>query len=172
MGARGIEDQNAEGMARPAIVAEEAFEAGLLDAGLFVDARDSAGSGVPSSFAQARVISLGTAQDGINQGGGSGPEIERGNGAGVTGFQERLSFRRREEQLVGAVGIVVQKLDTREERAGSLPVGDSLSANEIAPGIGAEMGSIDAAKNAVPIGVVALRAQEQVSRLRQFIGGL
>ena len=34
------------------------------------------------------------------------------------------------------------------------------------------MRGIDSAKNAVPIGVVALRPQEQVARLHQFIGGL
>src|SRR5260370_4112284 len=172
VGARGIKEQDAEGVARPAIVAEEALKAGLVYAGLFVDACNSASSGIAGSGAQTRMISLGASQNGIDEGGGSGAEIERDNGASVTGFQERLGFRRGEEQLVGAVGVVVQEFDTREERAGGLPVGDSLGANEIAPGIGAEMGSIDSAKNAVPISVVALRAHEELARLRPFIGGL
>src|SRR5882724_4514240 len=80
-------------------------------------------------------------------------------------------FKRGKEQLVRAVGVVVQKFDTRDERAGNLPVGDGLGANEIAPGIGAKMRGIDSAKNTVPIGIVALGAQEQVACLQQFIVG-
>ena len=94
-------------MAGPAIVAKEALEARLLDTGLFVDARDGGGSGIARGFTQARVISLGAAQDGIDECGGRRPEIERGDGAAVTGLQERLSLGRGNEQLVGAVGVVV-----------------------------------------------------------------
>src|SRR5258707_644398 len=172
MRARGIEKQNAESVARPAIITKKAFEAGLLDAGLFVDAGDSAGSGIAGGFAQARVISLRAAQDGIDERGGRGAEVEGGKGAAVNGLQERLSLGRGQEQLVGAVGVVIEQFNARSERAGGLPVSDGFGANEIAPRISAEVRGIDAAKNAVPIGVVALRAQEQIAGLRQFIGGL
>jgi len=159
-------------VAGPAIVAKEALEAGLFHAGLFVDASDGAGGGLARGFAQAGVIGLRAPQDGIDEGGGRGAEIERGDGATVTGLQKRLRFGRSKEQLVGAVGVVVQELDARDEGTGSLPVGDGLGANEIAPGIGAEMRGVNPAKNAVPIGVVALGTQEQIARLKQIIGGL
>ncbi len=169
MSARGIENQDAEGVARPAIVAEETLEAGLLHASLFVNGGNSSGGGLACGFAQARVIGLGTAQNGIDERGRRGPEIERSDGASVAGLQEHLSLERSKKQLVRAVRVVVQKFDARHERAGNLAVGDSFGANEIAPGIGAEMRGIDSAKNAVPIGVVALGAQKQVARLQQFI---
>src|SRR5258708_5823108 len=159
-------------MSGPTIVAKEALKAGFFHASLFVDARDGAGGGLSRGFAQARVISVGAAEDGIDERGGRGAEIEGGDGAAVIGLQKRLSFERGKEQLVSAVGVVVQEFDTRGERAGSLPVSDSLGANEIAPGIGAEVRGINSAKNAVPIGVVALGAQEQIARLQQLIGGL
>src|SRR6266478_6148333 len=170
--ASGIEDQDAESVAGPAIVTKIFLKAGLFHAGLFVDARDGAGGGLACGIAQARVIGLGAAQDGIDERGGRGAEIERGDGAAVIGLQERLSFERGKQQLVGAVGVVVQEFDARDERAGNQPVSDGLGANQIAPGIGAVMRGIDSAKNAVPIGVVALGAQEQIARLQQFIGGL
>ena len=53
-----------------------------------------------------------------------------------------------------------------------MAVGDGFGANQIAPQIGAEMRSIEAAENAVPVGVVALRAEEQVARLRKLVGRL
>src|SRR5712692_931524 len=139
---------------------------------LFMNRGDRAGGGLACGIAQPRVISLGAAQDGIDERGGCGAEIEGGDGAAVIGLQKRLSFERGKQQLVGAVGVVVQEFDARDECAGNLPVSDGLGANQIAPGIGAEMRGIDSAKNAVPIGVVALGAQEQIARLQQFIGGL
>src|SRR5713226_2268131 len=159
-------------MSGPAIVTKEALEAGLFYASLLVDARDGARCGIRGGFAQARVIGLGAAQDGIDERGGRGAEIKGGDGAAVTGLQERLSFGRGKEQFVGAVGVVVDELDARGEGAWRLAVGDGFGANEIAPRIGAEMRGIDTAKNAVPIGVVTLGAQEQVTGLQQFIVGL
>src|SRR5437016_10905660 len=161
MGACRVKNHDAEGVAGPAIVTKEALEAGLFCTGLLVNGGDRTGGGVARGFAQASVIGLGTAQDGIDERGGRRAEIERGHGAAVTGLQKRLSFGRGKQQLVGAVGVVVQKFDTRDERPGRLPVSDSLGANEIAPRIGAEMRGIDSPKNAVPIGVVALCAQSR-----------
>src|SRR5207245_2448006 len=113
-------------------------QAGLFYAGLFVNGSDRAGGGLSRGFTQARMIGLGAAQDGIDQRGCRGAEIERGDGAAVIGLQKSLSIERGKEQLVGAVGVVVQELDARDERTGSLPVGDGLGANQVAPGIGAE----------------------------------
>jgi len=49
MRASWIENQDAEGVARPAIVAKKALEAGLFHAGLFVNGGDSAGAGFPAA---------------------------------------------------------------------------------------------------------------------------
>src|SRR5260370_32889401 len=127
MRARGIEKQNAESVARPAIITKKAFEAGLLDAGLFVDAADSAGSGIAGGFAQARVISLRAAQDGIDERGGRGKEVEGGKGAAIGGLQERLSLGRGPEQLVGAVRVVTEQFNARRERAAVLAVSQALA---------------------------------------------
>ena len=154
-----IENQNAESVARPAVVAQEAFQAGFLDAGLFMNGRDRGGGGFPGGFAQARVVGLGTPQNRVDESGGRRTEIERGDGGPVARLQERLAFRRGEEQFVRAVRIVVQQFDARDERAGSLAVGNQFRADEIAPGVGAQMRCINSAKDAVPIGVIALSAQ-------------
>src|SRR5438552_1846706 len=172
MRARGVKDHDAEGVARPAIVTKKAVQAGFFHAGLFVNGGDRAGGGLSRRFAQTRVIGLGTAPDGIDERGGGRAEIKGGNGATVTGLYKGLRFERSKEQLVCAVGIVVQQLHTRDEGTGSLPVGNGLGANQIAPGIGAQMRGIDSAKNTVPIGVIALGAHEQIARLQQFIGRL
>src|SRR5438128_1179818 len=160
-----IKNHDAEGVARPAIVAKEALEAGFFDAGLFVNGSDGAGGGLSRGFAQARVIGLGAAEDRVDERGGRRAKIERGDGAAVIGFYKRLSFERGKEQLVGAVSIVVKELDTRRERAGRLAVRDRLGANQVAPRIGTKMRRIDSAEDAVPIGVVALGTQEQVASL-------
>src|SRR5438552_10341545 len=153
-------------MARPAVVAKEALQAGLLDTGLFVNGSDRASGRPPRGFAQARVISLWAAQDGVDERGSRGTEIECGDGAAVIGLHKRLSVQRGEEQFVGTVGVIVQEFDARRKRAERFPGSDGFGANKIAPGISAQMRSIDSAKNAVPIGVVALRAQEQIARFQ------
>ena len=61
MRAGGIEEQDAEGVPGPAVVAEKAIEAGLLDLGLFVNGSDAARQAVFRRFAQTRVVSLGPA---------------------------------------------------------------------------------------------------------------
>ena len=86
MRARGIEDHDAEGVARPAIVTEKALQAGFFHAGLFVNGGHRAGGGLSRAFAQTRVIGLGTAQEGIDQRGGGRTEIKGGNRATVTGL--------------------------------------------------------------------------------------
>src|SRR5438874_7974067 len=167
LGARRIENQDAEGVARPAVIAKKALKARLLDAGLLVNGDSRAGGAGSRGFAQARVISLGAAQDGIDERGSGGTKIQRGNSSAVAGLQKRLKSRRREEQLVRAIGVVVEHFHTWSGRAGSEAVSNRLGANKIASGIGAEMRRVDAAENAVPVGVVALGAQEQIARLRQ-----
>ena len=171
MRARRIEKQDAESVARPAIVTEKTLEAGLLDASLFVDRSDRVGGGLSGGFAQGGVIGLRPAQDGIHHRRGSRAEIERRDGPAVSGLQERLVFGGGEKEFVGAVGVVVQLLDTRNERAGSMQIGDGFGANQVAPRIGAEMRGVDAAENAMPIGIVALGAQEQIASLQKGFGG-
>ena len=53
-----------------------------------------------------------------------------------------------------------------------MAVGDGFRANQIAPKFGAQMWRIQPTKNSVPVGVVALCPQQQVSRILQFFGGL
>src|SRR5215472_9513982 len=171
LGARGIKDQNAESVTRPAVVAKEALEAGFFDACLFVDGGDRAGHSGSRSFAQARVVSLGTAQDGIDERDTSGAKVQSSDGAAIAGLQERLEFRGSKKQFVRAVGVVVEHFDARRMRAGSEAVGDGFRTDEIACGIGAEMRSVDSPEDAVPVGIVALRAQEEVACFRK-LGGL
>ena len=168
--ARWIEKQNAKRMARPAVVAEKALEARLFDAGLFVNGSDFARSRSSRGFAQTRMIRLGPAQNGVNERGSSRPEVERGDGSTVAGLQQRLIFGSSEEQLASAIGIVIERLDAGHQRARSVKVREGFGANEIAPRIGTEMRRIDSTEYAVPKSVVALCPQEQIARLKQFLG--
>src|SRR5207249_10409807 len=92
----GVENHDAEGVARPPVVTKEALQAGLLDTGLFVNGSDRASGRLPRGFPQARVISLWAAQDGIDECGSRGPEIEGREGAAVIGLHKRLSLQRGE----------------------------------------------------------------------------
>src|SRR2546430_8178758 len=51
LGARRIENQDAEGVARPAVIAKKALEARLLDAGLLVNGGDGTRGGRVGGFA-------------------------------------------------------------------------------------------------------------------------
>ena len=44
-------------------------------------------------------------------------------------------------------------------------------ANQVARNVGAKMRGIETAKDSVPIGIVALRALEEVARFGQILGG-
>src|SRR5689334_2096721 len=156
-----IENQDAERVARPAIVAKKTLQAGLLDAGLLVNGNGRAGgAGAHGCFAQACVVSLRAAQDGIDERGGCKTKIERGEGAPVAGLQERLKFRRREKQFVRAVGVVVEHFHAGSGRAGREAVSNRFGANEIPRGVGTEMRRVDASEDTVPVSIVALRAKE------------
>src|SRR5580692_5366843 len=157
-------------MARPAIIAEKTLETGFLDESLFVNGCDGAWSRGFRGFAETRVVSLGPALDGIDKGGAGKTKIEGGDCAAVSGLEQRLVFGGGKEVLVGTVGVVVEQLDAGHERCGGLAVGNGFGANQIAPEVGAEMRGVEAAEDAVPVGVVALSAQEQVAGLDQFIG--
>ncbi len=63
--ARGIEEEQSKGVARPAIITEVALETRLFNSCLFVDGGDGAGR-VIGDFAKPRVISLRATQDGID----------------------------------------------------------------------------------------------------------
>src|SRR5215831_12364516 len=119
LGARRIKDQHKESVTRPAVVVKEALEAGFFDARLFVDGGDRAGHRGSRSFAQARVVSLGTAQDGIDERDCHGAKVQGSDGAAIAGLQERLEFRGGKKQFVRAVGVVVEHLDARRMRLAS-----------------------------------------------------
>jgi len=74
--------------------------------------------------------------------------------------------------LVSAVGIVVEQFDAGCERGRGLAVSDGFGADEIAPEFSTEMRSVEAAKNTMPVGVIALGAEEQVACLYKFVGSL
>ena len=116
------------------------------------------------------MIRLRAAEDGVDQRRGRRTKIKRGESSAVAGLQQCLEFRRGEKQLVRAVGVVVEHFDARSKRAGSEVVGDGFSANEIAPGVSAKVRRVNAAEDAVPVSVIALRAQEEIARLRQLLG--
>src|SRR5262245_55028424 len=103
-----MENQDAERVARPAVVAKETLQAGLLDACLLVNGNGCAGGVSLSGLAQARVVSLRPAKHGIDERSGRGAKVERRDGAAIARFHERLKFRRREQQFVRAVRIVVK----------------------------------------------------------------
>src|SRR5260370_29094669 len=163
VGAHGIKQKQAKGVAGPAVVTQEAFETGFLDTRLFVNGGDGGGR-VFGDVAKTRVISFGAAQNGIDERGGGGTKVQGRNRCAIGGFQQGLIFRRSEEELVDAVAIVVKRFHARRESAGSLLVREDLGANQIAPQLGAQVGSVEAAEDAVPIGVVALRARKTVGR--------
>src|SRR6266849_993984 len=170
VGARGIKQKQAKGVTGPAVVTQEAFETGVLDTRLFVNGGDGGGR-VFGDVAKTRVISFGAAQNGIDERGGGGTKVQGGNRSASGGFQQRLIFRGSEEQLVGAVAIVVKRFHAGRESAGSLLVREELGANQIAPQLGTQVGSVEAAENAVPIGVVALRAKKKVARFLELLAG-
>ena len=170
--ARWIEKQSAKCVPWPAVIAEEALEAGLLDTGLLVNGSNLTRGRLSRSLAQGRVVRLGPAQNGVYERRSSRPEVERGDGPTVIGLQQCLVFGRGEEQFAGAIRIVIEQLDTSHECAGRVKVGKGFGANEITPRIGAEMRSIDPAEYAVPKSVVALCPQQQITRFQQVLCGL
>src|SRR5258708_4716681 len=168
--ARGIKQKQTKGVAGPAVVTQEAFEAGFLDTRLFVNGGDGGGR-VFGDVAKTRVISFGAAQNGIDERGGGGTKVQRRNRCAIGGFQQGLIFRRSEEELVDAVAIVVKRFHARRESAGSLLIREELGANQIAPQLAAQMGSVEAAEDTAPIGVVALRPKKKVARLLELLAG-
>jgi len=104
-----------------------------LSRGSVLDARDGAGGGLSSGFAQASVIASGRRRMELTSV-APGGEIERGD-VPPSLASKAPEIGRGKEQLVGAVGVVVQKFDTsggaRRESAGQR----CLGANKIAPGI-------------------------------------
>src|SRR5579863_400257 len=170
LGARGIEQEQTKSVAGPAIVTEIAFEPGLLDARLLVNGGDGAGGGF-GGVAQAGVIGLGAADDGIDERGGGRTKVEGRDGAAIGRLQQGLIFSGGEEELVGAVAIIVERFDARREAARSLLVGEKLGADEAAPKLGAQMRSVKTAEDSVPVGIIALRAEKQVAGFLQLFAG-
>src|SRR6266849_4894200 len=170
--ARWIKKQDAKRVPWPAVVAEKALEAGLLDACLLVNGSNLPRGRLSRSLAQGRVVRLRPAQNGVYERRSGRPEIERGDGPPIAGFQQGLILRSGEEQFAGAIGIVIEQFDAGHQCTGSVEVGEGFGANEIAPRIGAEMRSVDPTEYAVPKGVVALCPQQQIARFEQVLGGL
>src|SRR5262249_24992737 len=84
-------------------------------------------------------------------------------------FYERLIFRPGEEQFVFAVGVVIEQFHPTDLAARREPVGGSLCTDQISPKLGAQMRSIKATENAVPVRIGALSAEEQVCRVGDFL---
>src|SRR5713226_2246043 len=168
--ARGIEEEQTKGVARPAIVTEVALETGLFDACLFVDGDDGAGR-VVGDFAKPRMIGLRAAQDGIDKGRSGRAKIKGRDGAPVRRLHQSLIFGGREEQFACAVTIIIESFHERPEASRRLLIGDELTADETAPELRAQVRGVETAENAVPVGVIALRAEEKVAGLLELFAG-
>src|SRR5260370_2225342 len=75
VGARGIKQKQAKGVAGPAVVTQEAFETRFLDTRLFVNGGDGGGRGF-RDVAKTRVLSCGAAQNGSGKRGGGGTKVQ------------------------------------------------------------------------------------------------
>src|SRR5271168_155320 len=95
-----------------------------------MDGRDAARHGGFRGFAEARVISLWPALNGIDQRGARGAKIEGCECAAIRGFEQGLVFGGGEEVLLSAVRIVVQQFDARHEGGGGLPVSNGFRSEE------------------------------------------
>src|SRR5260370_36266268 len=134
VGARGVEEQDSERVARPAVVAEKTFETRLLGARLFVDGSDA--DGRLRRITQPRVIGLGTPRDGIDKRRGGGTKIEGRERAAIGGLQKRLIFGGDQKQRVCAVGGVVKQFNPRGQAAGRLTSPARFRAGQTTPKAG------------------------------------
>src|SRR5580704_2803686 len=171
---RGITRRNKEkkskGVARPAIVEEKPLKAFLFDFGLLVCGGGRRGRAIVG-ITQAGMIRLGTSQNRIDERRGGRAKIQRRERATVRGFRQDLILGRGEHKFIDAVAVIIQGFEARSNTARSVAVGDGLGANQIAGNLGAKMGSIVAAKDSVPISVVAMRTMEQIAGRGEFVGG-
>src|SRR6202008_119030 len=86
-----VTENQAEGLARKAVVAEKAFEIGFLDADLIVDGNGSAGRRCGRrGFLQAGMVSLRAPRNRIDQGGAARAEIKRRDGSSIRRFEKSL----------------------------------------------------------------------------------
>ncbi len=93
-------------MARPAIVTQMLFEAGLLRARLLVNAGD-ARARAACGFGQARMVGLRAAHQRIDQRHRCGAKIECGDGGAVAGLDDCGKLRRADAQLLLAIEVEV-----------------------------------------------------------------
>src|SRR5258705_8265048 len=127
--------------------------------------------GILGNLPQACVISLRAAQDGIDQGRTRRTKIESCQRSAIGRFCQRLIFGGSEEQFLVAIAIVVECFHAWSETSGSLLVGDELGTDETAPKLGAQVRSVQAAEDSVPVSIVALRAKEKVASFLQLFAG-
>src|SRR5208283_3010059 len=104
---RRWEQQQAETVALPAIVLQEALEADFLSADLIVNRSDAAGIDL-RSFVQTAVIGFDAALERIDQSDTGGAAIERANGASVGGAHQRREPGRSHVKLIVSIGIKVK----------------------------------------------------------------
>ena len=71
---------------------------------------------------------------------------------------------------VGAtcIGVEIGAFEVRQKTSGGMAVGSGLRLDQLLPQRRTQMGRIDAAENAVPVGVIALRAEKMRARLSQL----
>src|SRR5215472_7491937 len=111
------------------------------------------------------MVGLRTPRDGVNQRGAARTKVENRNRGSVGRLEQNLIFGCAEKKLGSSIGIVVQKLRPRNHVAGSELIGKRFRPNQVAPELGAQMRRVDTAKNAVPVGVIALATQHAVASL-------
>ena len=155
------EEQQPEGISRPAVVVQPALKALFLGARLLVNGLRALDA-LRGKISQLGVIGLRAALKRVDQRHVRRAKIERGNRASIIGNDERGVAVGSEIDFVAAVGIEIERGRVSE---GPLvmrePVGDGLGLREGAPDGGAQVRRVESAKNSVPVGVVALPAQKQ-----------
>src|ERR1700741_4104419 len=96
-------------------------------------------------------------------------KIQRRQSPAVGGFQKRLIFRPGEQQLVFAIAVIVEHFDASDLSSGNKFIRSGLGANQVSPKLSAEMRSVQSAKNTMPIGIVALRAEKLIASRGNFL---
>src|SRR5438128_1740124 len=107
------------------------------------------------------MICLRPSQNGVDECRASRTKVESGQSSAIRRLYQRLIFGGGEKQLIGAVAVVVERLNTRCQAARRLLVRYELGANQASPKLRTQVRSIQTAEHSVPVSIVALRPQQK-----------
>src|SRR5215470_17198800 len=100
------------------------------------------------------MISLRPPLQGIDQRRAHRAKIERSQSPAVRRLHERLIFWAGKKQLVLTIRVIIQHLNSANLAARGQSISGSFGANQISPKFGSQVGSIKAAKDAMPVGII------------------